>query len=280
MIVDRQERSATLQCRRRLGPPEHLTRWPATRARAVGRARRTIWTLTLDTGALTQVTYLDDSFSSRWMPDGKHIVFAHFPIDRASRHEPVERPHGRARKRRAHPRAVGCLPECGLVRRPHVYCYAYRSNQARPNMVSVSTGDTAASIRAARNLWSESCVPFPDGRWLAYQTNASGRAEARLAPFTDLTAFAQVSIRGGSPIRWSRDGSRLFYTDGDDITAVDIGPGGPVLTSRRAVFSVPRDWRGRLDVMPDGEHAVMIRGGLIYSDIIVMQGALTGGRGR
>jgi hypothetical protein len=28
--------------------------------------------------------------------------------------------------------------------------------------------------------------------------------------------------------------------------------------------------------MPDGEHAIMIRGGPIYSDIVVMQGALTG----
>ena len=42
----------------------------------------------------------------------------------------------------------------------------------------------------------------------------------------------------------------------------------------------PGDWRGRLDVMPDGEHAVMIRGGLIYSDIVVMQGALLRGKGR
>ena len=163
-----------------------------------------------------------------------------------------------------------------------LYDYAYRSDQAQADIVSVATGDTAAkpSVLLATPASEELPVPSPDGRWLAYQTNASGRAEARLAPFTDLTAFAQVSIRGGSPIRWSREGSRLFYTDGDDITAVDIGPGGPVLTSRRAVFSVPRDWRGRLDVMPDGEHAVMIRGGLIYSDIIVMQGALTGGRGR
>ena len=48
-------------------------------------ARRTIWTLTLDTGALTQVTYLDDTFSSRWMADGKHIVFTQFPIDPALR---------------------------------------------------------------------------------------------------------------------------------------------------------------------------------------------------
>jgi hypothetical protein len=55
---------------------------------------------------------------------------------------------------------------------------------------------------------------------------------------------------------------------------VDIAQPGPVLTSRRVVFSMPSDWRGRVDVMPDGEHAVMIRGGLIFSDIVVLQGAL------
>ena len=51
---------------------------------ALGRwegARRTLWTLTLDTGALTQVTYLDDTIGSRWMPDGKRILFAQFRID-------------------------------------------------------------------------------------------------------------------------------------------------------------------------------------------------------
>jgi hypothetical protein len=83
-----------------------------------------------------------------------------------------------------------------------------------------------------------------------------------------------VSARGGSPVRWSRDSSRFYYTDGDDIAAVDVTQRVPVLTSRRAVFQVPRDWRGRLDVMPDDEHAVLIRGGLIYSDIVVLQGAL------
>jgi hypothetical protein len=87
----------------------------------------------------------------------------------------------------------------------------------------------------------------------------------------------QVSSRGGSPIRWNRDGSTLYFKDGDTVAAIEIGPRGPVLTSRRALFSVPRDG-GRLDVMPDGEHAIIIRGGPIYSDIVVMQGALTRGR--
>jgi hypothetical protein len=44
---------------------------------------------------------------------------------------------------------------------------------------------------------------------------------------------------------------------------------------KASLFSVPSDGRGgRVDVVSDGEHAVMIRGGLIYSDIIVRQGAL------
>jgi hypothetical protein len=78
-----------------------------------------------------------------------------------------------------------------------------------------------------------------------------------------------VSTRGGRPVRWSRESSRFYYTDGDSITEVDVGERGPVLTSRRAVFSLPRDGRGRVDVMPDGQHAVMIRGGLIDADIVV-----------
>jgi eukaryotic-like serine/threonine-protein kinase len=45
-------------------------------------ARRTIWTLTLDTGALTQVTYADDALGPHWLPDGRRVVFSQFPIDR------------------------------------------------------------------------------------------------------------------------------------------------------------------------------------------------------
>jgi serine/threonine-protein kinase len=239
--------------------------------------------LTLDTGALTQATYLDDTFSSRWMPDGKRIVFAQFPINPALHTTSVWSvlTDGRGNVEPV-PAQWDAYPSADSSDGRTLYYHAYRSDQAQADIVSVAIGDAAAKpfVLLATPASEELPVPSPDGRWLAYQTNASGRAEARLAPFTDLTAFVQVSIRGGNPIRWSRDGSRFYYTDGDAITAVDIGPRGPVLTSRRAVFSVPHDWRGRLDVMPDGEHAVMIRGGLIYSDIIVIQGALTGERGR
>jgi hypothetical protein len=100
-----------------------------------------------------------------------------------------------------------------------------------------------------------------------------------VAPLNDLAASVQVSTRGASPIRWSPDSSRFYYCDGNSIAAVDK-PGGPALTSRRVLFELPGDRRGRLDVLPSGERAIMIRGGLIYSDIVVIQGALARDAGR
>ena len=215
------------------------------------------------------------------VPDGKRILFAQFLIrpdqrttsvwsvltDGEGKIEPI-------------PAQWDAYPT-GVSADGRTLSYsAYQSNQGQEDLMSVALGDAAAKpvVRLATPAAESLPTPSPDGRWLAYQTNASGTAETRVAPLTDLTAFVQVSTRGGSPIRWNRDGATLYFQDGETVAAIDIGPRGPVLTSRRGLFSVPPDWGGRLDVMPDGEHAIMIRGGPIYSDVVVMQGALTRGR--
>jgi eukaryotic-like serine/threonine-protein kinase len=251
---------------------------------ALGRwegARRTLWTLTLDTGALTQVTYLDDTIGSRWTPDGKRLFFAQFRIDPDQRTTSVWSVlTDGAGKIEPIPAQWDAYPGAVSSDGRTLYYSAYQSNQAQEDLMSVALGDAAATpvVRLATPAAEDLPTPSPDGRWLAYQTNASGTAETRVAPLADPAAFVQVSTRGGGPIRWNRDGATLYFIDGDTVAAIDIGPRGPVLTSRRTLFSVPRDWGGRLDVMPDGEHAIMIRGGPIYSDLVVMQGALKRGR--
>jgi eukaryotic-like serine/threonine-protein kinase len=247
---------------------------------ALGRwegARRTLWTLTPETGGLTQVTYVDDTFAPSWMPDGKRLVFSQFPIGPEARATSLWSvlADGRgsvtpiAAQWDAYP---GGVSSDGRT----LYYSAYQSDQAQEDVVSVALAGGARKpvVLLATPASEGSPVPSPDARWLAYDTNASGSTETRVAPLADLTASVQVSTHGGRPIRWSRDSSRFYYIDGDTINAVDIDQRGPVLTSRRAVFSLPSDWRGRVDVMPDGEYAVMIRGGLIESDIVVLQGAL------
>jgi Tol biopolymer transport system component len=158
-----------------------------------------------------------------------------------------------------------------------LYYSANQSDQSQGDIMSVPLGGGPAKpVVVLATPASESLpMPSPENRWLAYETNASGTAETRIAPLGDVAASVQVSTHGGSPIRWSRDGSTLYYTDGPAIASVSVGPRGPELTSRRAAFSLPSDWRGCLDVMPDGSRAVMIRGGLIYSDVVLLQHALT-----
>ena len=62
----------------------------------------------------------------------------------------------------------------------------------------------------------------PDGRWLAYSCDESGRREVYVQAFPDLGAKRQVSTDGGDEPVWSRDGKELFYRHGDDMMAVAV----------------------------------------------------------
>jgi Tol biopolymer transport system component len=51
----------------------------------------------------------------------------------------------------------------------------------------------------------------PDGKWIAYQSNESGRFEIYVQPFPGPGAKSRVSINGGAQVRWRGDGKELFY---------------------------------------------------------------------
>jgi Tol biopolymer transport system component len=51
----------------------------------------------------------------------------------------------------------------------------------------------------------------PDGRWIAYQSNETGRFEIYVQPFPGPGRKELVSTNGGAQVRWRRDGRELFY---------------------------------------------------------------------
>jgi hypothetical protein len=70
---------------------------------------------------------------------------------------------------------------------------------------------------------------FPDGKWLAYQSNEAGRPELYVRPFPTGAGKWQVSTSGAFSPRWRRDGLELFYMDalsGGKFMAVDIKASG------------------------------------------------------
>ena len=72
----------------------------------------------------------------------------------------------------------------------------------------------------------------PDGRWLAYSSDESGRAEVYVTPFPHGGSKWQVSLAGGSNPRWRRDGRELYYMAADSkLMAAEVDP-------RQSVFQI------------------------------------------
>jgi Tol biopolymer transport system component len=104
----------------------------------------------------------------------------------------------------------------------------------------------------------------PDGRWVAFSTNESGRDEVVVQPFPGPGGRVQVSTGGGTEPVWSRDGRRLFYRGGPQLMAATIRPSpsftvvsrDTVLTDTYAYASNPH---ANYDVMPDGTHFIFLQ---------------------
>jgi len=51
----------------------------------------------------------------------------------------------------------------------------------------------------------------PDGKWMAYSSNETGRSEIYIRPFPEGPGKIQVSVNGGVFPRWRRDGRQLYF---------------------------------------------------------------------
>lgn len=67
----------------------------------------------------------------------------------------------------------------------------------------------------------------PDGHWVVYTSDESGRPEIYLQSYPATAAKVQVSVTGGSDPKWRGDGKELFYISADNkFVAVDVRPNG------------------------------------------------------
>jgi serine/threonine-protein kinase len=102
----------------------------------------------------------------------------------------------------------------------------------------------------------------PDGRWLAYHSNESGRFEVYVRPFPNVNDGKwTISTSGGQQAQWSRDSGELFYAIGSSIMSVRVGSRGSALDAGRPelLFSGPFDTSYTNYTMShDGTRFVMI----------------------
>jgi Tol biopolymer transport system component len=228
-----------------------------------------IWLFEWARGGLTRLT-LDPAEDRQpvWAPDGEGIAFASNRADNATMNLYWQRTDGTAKVERL------------TISTNHHYPtswhpsgrYLLFAEESRPLNVDVmvlpleagGSGWRVGKPSALLNGPSiESGAVFsPDGRWIAYSSNESGRPEVYVQPFPGPGAKRLISTGGGSSPTWSRSKQELFYgVNGRIMLApftVDTGTFRP---------EAPRPWsegryqtrgsRRMFDVHPDGERLAL-----------------------
>jgi Tol biopolymer transport system component len=108
--------------------------------------------------------------------------------------------------------------------------------------------------RYAQSAFNETHgVVSPDGRWMAYASDESGRPELYVDAFPTPGQRARLTVGGGTEPRWSRDGGEVFFRRGSEIHAVQLRPVGATLeaTSSEQLFDAGAEIRS-FDVTADG----------------------------
>jgi serine/threonine-protein kinase len=225
-----------------------------------------IWSYDLDRATLSRVTFDGSSTFPSFSPDGQWVTYA-------SLVHPRDRDLLRVRTGGGTPpetllTAPGQQHEAEVT--PDGRTLVFREIRPRTGRDIWATSLTVPAperFKARRPLAvtpydERSLAISPNGRWLAYVSDASGRPEVYVRPIADAPDRWQLSPTGGDEPRWDHSGRAIYYRHADTLFRVDVAD-TPTFTpgARRMLFSgsFVTDLRANYDVSPDGRRFVLLR---------------------
>jgi serine/threonine protein kinase/Tol biopolymer transport system component len=231
--------------------------------RSGGGAAGDIWIRDLRRGVNSRFTFSNEDDSCPvWSPDGKRIVFSR---DRGTAWDLIEKP------------ADGQGAEAELLKGDGLIFASDWSAAAGAIIYSRQAKDTGFDIwmiplQGDRKPVLVLQTPFnemwpklsPDGRWIAYQSNESGRQEIYVQSFPATGGKWQISTNGGTEPTWRGDGREIYYRAPDQqLTAVEIEAAGGTFQAGtpRALFPgkfQPGTARNRYLPAPDGQRFLFV----------------------
>ncbi len=219
-----------------------------------------VWIFDLVRGAQTRFTFDPGvEWSPVWSPDAKQIAFAADRNAIPNLHvkglsdmgsgEPLTKP------------TEWVQMPWDWVQTPAGQFIIYQEGSPRTLndlMILPLQGEGRKARAFFRTQFDETNARFsPDGRWVAYVSNESGRNEVYVRPFEGSDEKWQISLAGGISPRWRRDGKELFYlTTEGQLMAVTVKAGQSFEAGKPTILfhveAVHSDL-AQYEVAPDGQ---------------------------
>ncbi len=225
---------------------------------ALNESAGPVWVVDLESGAPTKLS--ENGFYPVWSPDGSQLAYGttrSASFDLMLRPLDMSQPERVLLEREHNLRTADWSSDGTLVYREEIPGKGM-DLMRWPDMTDESTIDVLLDSQ------NDELSPMvsPNGRWLAYVSNQSGRDEIYVTAFPTPRGIVQVSIAGGANPAWSADGRELYHFEGSKFIAVTIATDPDFrVAGRRTLFEGSfrqYRWQRQYDVHPDGEHFVMI----------------------
>ncbi|MBK5294107.1 MAG: serine/threonine-protein kinase [Acidobacteriia bacterium] len=220
-----------------------------------------IWLYEVSRAVLTRQSFAATNSASTWTPDGKKIAYY---SDRDGQWNLYwSAADGSGVEERL---TSSESPQIPWSWSPDGQLLAYSESHPTTGIdISVlSLRDGRKAQPFLRTPFNEDAPVFsPDGRWLAYQSNESGRNEVYVQPYPGPGGKWMISSEGGVKPLWASDGRELFYRNGDKMMVVKVAT-RPEFRAAKPEMLFEGDYKDdptgpQYDVTPTGRRFVMMK---------------------
>jgi Tol biopolymer transport system component len=234
-----------------------------SRADAADASTTDLWLLEVQRGIFSRLTFHPAAYSAAWSPDGSRLAIASLGTK-----VQILLASGSGAPVTASEDLVAAVRDWSPD--GHTLVVQQQNSRTGFDVMSLDVTGGPQPVKPVLNSQFDETMPrlSPDGRWLAYVSNESGRGEVYVIPFPGRGGRWQISSNGvglggvaSLGLAWSRDGKQLYFRDAAGaLMAADVQLQPREFHSGlpRQIFTAPGGVRP-IDAAPDGRILLMVQ---------------------